>query len=61
MCAAVLETELRVMEHISTKISDDCGLSYVSWVYSELRVSFKQVQLGGDICTSNNIRKVRDV
>ena len=38
--AAVLETELRVIEHIATKRSDDHGLRYVSLVYRHLQVSF---------------------
>ena len=49
------------MEHIVTKRSDDRGLRYVSWVYMQLKVSFNQVQLGEDTCTTNTIGNVRDV
>ena len=53
--ADILETERRVMEHIATKMSDDRGLMYVSWVSEHLKVSFKQVQLREDTCTANTM------
>ena len=40
--ATVHETERRVMEHISTKRSDEGGLMYINCVYRHLKVSSKQ-------------------